>query len=84
VYRLCQIIDVVPWHKTYKVTDNAWSNKALKVKHGKAEKDFPMDIVSNQLVTQVQYNQTYMSLINSVTDLFFFKKKLYSKNILVF
>lgn len=46
-------MDVVPWHKTYKVTDNAWSNKALKVKHGKAEKEFPMDIVSNQLVTQV-------------------------------
>lgn len=54
VYRLCQITDVVPWHKTYKVTDNAWSNKALKVKHGKAEKEFPMDIVSNQNVTQVK------------------------------
>ncbi|CAO3611799.1 unnamed protein product [Mucor hiemalis] len=57
VYRLCQIVDVVSWHKTYKVTDNAWSNKALKVKHGKAEKDFPMDIVSNQLVTQQEYSR---------------------------
>ncbi|KAG2232818.1 hypothetical protein INT48_005686 [Thamnidium elegans] len=62
VYRLCQIIDVVPWHKTYKVTDNAWSNKALKVKHGKAEKEFPMDIVSNQPVTQQEYSRFLTTL----------------------
>ncbi|KAI8351459.1 hypothetical protein EDC96DRAFT_518670 [Choanephora cucurbitarum] len=62
VYRLCQIIDVVPWHKTYKVTENTWSNKALKVKHGKAEKDFPMDIVSNQPITQHEYSRFLTTL----------------------
>lgn len=50
----------MPWHKTYKVTDNAWSNKALKVKHGKAEKEFPMDIVSNQPVTQVSFKKLFI------------------------
>ncbi|KAG2194241.1 hypothetical protein INT47_005709 [Mucor saturninus] len=64
VYRLCQITDVMPWHKTYKVTDNAWSNKALKVKHGKAEKEFPMDIVSNQNVTQQEYSR-YLTTLES-------------------
>ncbi|KAI8050644.1 uncharacterized protein B0P05DRAFT_563000 [Gilbertella persicaria] len=62
VYRLCQVIDVVPWHKTYKVAENVWSNKALKVKHGKAEKDFTMDIVSNQPITQQEYTRFLTTL----------------------
>ncbi|KAI8374117.1 uncharacterized protein BYT42DRAFT_517636 [Radiomyces spectabilis] len=55
VYRLCQILEIVPWHKVYKIAEGVWSNKAVKVKHGKAEKTFPMDIVSNQPVTQQEY-----------------------------
>lgn len=62
VYRLCQIIDVVPWHKTYKVTENTYTNKAFKVKHGKAEKDFSMDIVSNQPVTQQEFSRFLTTL----------------------
>ncbi|KAK4518143.1 uncharacterized protein ATC70_001494 [Mucor velutinosus] len=62
VYRLCQIIDVVPWHKTYKIGESTHSNKALKVKHGKAEKDFPMDIVSNQPVTQQEFTRFLTTL----------------------
>lgn len=44
------------------MTDNAWSNKALKVKHGKAEKEFPMDIISNQPVTQQEYTRFLTTL----------------------
>ncbi|KAI9483066.1 MAG: hypothetical protein EXX96DRAFT_519096 [Benjaminiella poitrasii] len=62
VYRLCEIIDVVPWHKSYKVTENTWSNKALKIKHGKAEKDFTMDIISNQPITQHEYSRLLATL----------------------
>ncbi|KAI7892965.1 uncharacterized protein EV154DRAFT_479876 [Mucor mucedo] len=71
VYRLCQITDVIPWHKTYKVTDNTWSNKALKVKSGKDEMEFTMEIVSNQNVTQrysrfVDINQEYSRYLTTL------------------
>ncbi|KAG2177557.1 hypothetical protein INT44_008069 [Umbelopsis vinacea] len=55
VYRLCEIVDVIPWHKTYKVAEGVWSNKAVKARHGKAQKPFPMDIISNGTVTQQEY-----------------------------
>ncbi|KAI9498057.1 hypothetical protein BDB00DRAFT_496631 [Zychaea mexicana] len=57
VYRLCQVVDVVPYHKKYSISTDIWSNQALKVKHGKAEKAFTMDIISNQPVTQQEYSR---------------------------
>jgi RNA polymerase-associated protein RTF1 len=62
VYRLCQVLEVVPWHKTYKIGENTWCNKAIKLKHGKAEKAFPMDIVSNQPVSQQEYSRFLSTL----------------------
>ncbi|KAI8141694.1 hypothetical protein BJV82DRAFT_618719 [Fennellomyces sp. T-0311] len=57
VYRLCQVIDVVPHHKKYAISNDVWSNQALKIKHGSAERAFTMDIVSNQPVTQQEYSR---------------------------
>ncbi|KAI8970202.1 hypothetical protein BDF20DRAFT_825710 [Mycotypha africana] len=62
VYRLCEVLDVVPWHKTYKIGENTWCNRALKLKHGKAEKDFPMDILSNSPVTEHEYQRFLATL----------------------
>lgn len=53
VYRLCQVMEIVPWHKIYTIGENTSCNQALKLKHGKAEKIFTMDIISNQPITQV-------------------------------
>ncbi|KAH8552617.1 hypothetical protein BGW37DRAFT_489656 [Umbelopsis sp. PMI_123] len=55
VYRLCEVVDIIPWHKTYKIAEGVWSNKAVKARHGKAQKPFPMDIISNGAVTQQEY-----------------------------
>ncbi|KAI9322173.1 hypothetical protein BX666DRAFT_1849196 [Dichotomocladium elegans] len=57
VYRLCQVIDVVPWHKTYKISDSVSSNQAFKLKHGGAERVFSMDIISNRPLSQSEYNR---------------------------
>ncbi|KAG2219313.1 hypothetical protein INT45_003135, partial [Circinella minor] len=57
VYRLCQVLEVIPHHKKYSISSEIWSNQALLVKHGKAEKAFTMDIISNQPVTQQEYSR---------------------------
>lgn len=62
VYRLCEIVDIIPWHKTYKIAEGVWSNKAIKAKHGKAQKAFPMDIISNGAVTQQEYAR-YLTIL---------------------
>ncbi|KAI9005492.1 hypothetical protein CLU79DRAFT_593543 [Phycomyces nitens] len=62
VYRLCQIQDIVPYHKVYKVAPDVFSNKAIKAKHGNAEKVFPMDIVSNSLPEQHEYSRLCTTL----------------------
>lgn len=51
-YRVTQIKEVVKYHRIYKV-NNAPTNKALLLKHGKAEKVFLMDVLSNSKFTQV-------------------------------
>ncbi|KAJ2962878.1 hypothetical protein NQZ79_g2121 [Umbelopsis isabellina] len=62
VYRLCEITDITPWHKTYKIAEGVWCNKAIKAKHGKAQKPFPMDIISNGAVTQQEYAR-YLTIL---------------------
>ncbi|KAI9277596.1 hypothetical protein BY458DRAFT_453204 [Sporodiniella umbellata] len=62
VYRICQVLEVVPWHKTYKIGESTWSNQAVKLKHGKAEKVFTMDIVSNQPLSQHEYSRFLSTL----------------------
>ena len=56
-------IEVIPHHKKYSISSEIWSNQALLVKHGKAEKAFTMDIISNQPVTQVnELEKKYVSV----------------------
>ncbi|CAO3594778.1 unnamed protein product [Absidia cylindrospora] len=62
VYRVCQIVDVSPWHKVYKISDGVFSNRGFKVKHGKSEKVFPMDIISNQPISQSEYSRLLNTL----------------------
>jgi RNA polymerase-associated protein RTF1 len=45
-YRVVRIVEVVDYHRMYKVNTTP-TKKALKVRHGKAEKIFLMDVVSN-------------------------------------
>lgn len=47
------ITDVVPYHKSYQISEKYWCDKALMLKHGGAERAFPMDILSNTMITQV-------------------------------
>ncbi|PHZ14865.1 plus-3-domain-containing protein [Rhizopus microsporus ATCC 52813] len=62
VYRLCQVMEIVPWHKIYTIGENTSCNQALKLKHGKAEKIFTMDIISNQPITQHEYSRFIATL----------------------
>lgn len=52
-YRVAEIREVVKYHRIYKV-NNSSTNKALLLKHGKAEKVFLMDVVSNSNFSEVR------------------------------
>ncbi|KAK9711857.1 RNA polymerase-associated protein rtf1 [Basidiobolus ranarum] len=56
VYRICQIEDVTKYHRPYRL-GNTMTDKALLLKHGKAEKVFLMDIVSNGDFTMHEYKR---------------------------
>jgi RNA polymerase-associated protein RTF1 len=51
-YRVAQVVDVVDYHRAYKL-GTTMTKKALRLKHGKAEKVFLMDIISNGDFTDV-------------------------------
>jgi hypothetical protein len=51
-YRICQIQEIVDYHRTYKLNKTV-IKKALNLKHGKAEKVFLMDVISNSPFTEV-------------------------------
>jgi len=59
VYRLCEIVDVLPDKKSYKFpTANRnetpiTTNKMLKLKFGNSEKAFPMSLVSDAIPTEM-------------------------------
>ena len=52
VYRICEITGVVPYKRLYPV-GNKKTDKALMLMHGKAEKLFKMDLVSNHRFDEV-------------------------------
>ncbi|KAJ7321975.1 hypothetical protein DFH08DRAFT_889034 [Mycena albidolilacea] len=56
VYRLCQIISVVPSPKPYKI-DNKTVRDVFVLKHGKAEKTWQMDRTSNSPWTQDEFKR---------------------------
>ncbi|KAI8059854.1 hypothetical protein BC940DRAFT_323675 [Gongronella butleri] len=62
VYRLCEVVGIEPWHKMYKISSGVMCNRGIRVKHGKSEKVFPMDIISNSAVTQDEYDRYLKTL----------------------
>ncbi|KAJ7893731.1 hypothetical protein B0H14DRAFT_3081358 [Mycena olivaceomarginata] len=56
VYRLCQIISVVPSPKPYKI-DSKTVRDVFVLKHGKAEKTWQMDRTSNSPWTQDEFKR---------------------------
>jgi RNA polymerase-associated protein RTF1 len=73
VYRIAQItgnmswinvIDVVEYHRMYKF-GNTVVQKALELKHGKAQKSFLMDITSNSPFTEVKLIVKIIVSLNS-------------------
>lgn len=63
VYRVAQIIKVVDHDKIYKV-NNLSVKTALRLKHGKAEKDFTMNMISNGSITESEYNRWVSTMKN--------------------
>jgi RNA polymerase-associated protein RTF1 len=51
-YRVGQVKSVETYHRIYKVNGTP-TNKALRIAHGKAERVFLMDVISNQSFTEV-------------------------------
>jgi RNA polymerase-associated protein RTF1 len=58
VYRLCEIVDVKTGPKTYKLPTSSKAekpistNKQLRLKFGKSEKDFPLSLISDTAPTE--------------------------------
>ncbi len=49
-------MDIVDYHRVYKLNQTP-TNQALRVRHGKAEKTFLMDVTSNDLFTDDEYRR---------------------------
>lgn len=56
IYRICEVKNVVPAPKNYKV-DDIFVNRMLELSHGKAVKAFPMDKVSNSAFTDKELDR---------------------------
>jgi len=63
IYRITRILDVVDYHRTYKVNKTT-VKKALILEHGKAKKRFGMDIISNSPFTEQEYNR-YLTVMKN-------------------
>jgi len=63
IYRITKILDVVDYHRTYKV-NRTTVKKALILEHGKAKKRFGMDIISNSPFTEQEYNR-YLAVMKN-------------------
>jgi len=63
IYRITKILDVVDYHRTYKINKTT-IKKALILEHGKAKKRFGMDIISNSPFTEQEYNR-YLAVMKN-------------------
>ncbi|ORY34491.1 plus-3-domain-containing protein [Neocallimastix californiae] len=63
IYRITKILDVVEYHRTYKINKTP-IKKALILEHGKAKKRFGMDIISNGPFTEQEYNR-YLAVMKN-------------------
>ncbi|ORX84697.1 plus-3-domain-containing protein [Anaeromyces robustus] len=63
IYRITKILDVVDYHRTYKINKTT-IKKALILEHGKAKKRFGMDIISNGPFTEQEYNR-YLAVMKN-------------------
>ncbi|KAJ6481888.1 hypothetical protein C8R45DRAFT_1003367 [Mycena sanguinolenta] len=57
IYRVCQVIDFAPAPKPYKLAENKMVKEVFVLKHGKAERQWPMDRVSNSPWTQDEFKR---------------------------
>ena len=56
IYRVCQVFAVRPYHRSYKV-DGVVSKVALVLRHGAAEKEFLIEMLSNSPITQSEFDR---------------------------
>ncbi|ORX48675.1 plus-3-domain-containing protein [Piromyces finnis] len=63
IYRITKILDVVEYHRIYKVNKTN-VKKALILEHGKAKKKFGMDIISNGPFTEQEYHR-YLAVMKN-------------------
>eukprot|EP01114_Cavostelium_apophysatum_P017390 TRINITY_DN515_c0_g1_i1.p1 TRINITY_DN515_c0_g1~~TRINITY_DN515_c0_g1_i1.p1 ORF type:complete len:565 (-),score=218.65 TRINITY_DN515_c0_g1_i1:38-1732(-) len=57
VYRAAQIQEVKEGPKKYKFAVTKQSNKLLVLRHGTSAKSFSMDVISNQIITESEYQK---------------------------
>ncbi|KAF8185068.1 hypothetical protein K438DRAFT_2020285 [Mycena galopus ATCC 62051] len=57
VYRVCQVIGMAPAPKPYKLVEGKTVREFFLLKHGKAEKAWPMDRTSNSPWTQEEFKR---------------------------
>ncbi|KAJ7216181.1 hypothetical protein B0H12DRAFT_344116 [Mycena haematopus] len=57
IYRLCQIIGLASASKPYKLVENKMVREVFLLKHGKAERTWPMDRTSNSPWTQDEFKR---------------------------
>ncbi|CAG8574294.1 11100_t:CDS:2 [Paraglomus brasilianum] len=56
IYRLCEVIGVVPFSSTYKV-ENTLTDQALLMRHGNAQKAWPISGLSNSKLTYSEWER---------------------------
>lgn len=72
-YRVCEIVGVEEYHRVYKV-NTTQCKYSLVLRHGKAEKTFLMDIISNSPFTEQEFERWFK--VMSVE-----KQRVISKNL---
>ena len=65
VYRCVYIADTPEYHRKYKF-NNTYTNIAIVVSHGKAKKQYLMDMISNQPITTVQFVYDFLERMGSL------------------
>ena len=83
IYRLCEIVDIIETRKEYRVDDMKLVDRLLLLKYGKTEQEYKISVVSNQLVTNLEYNAWKTKMqednqeIQTQRDAEFFQKRIH-------
>ena len=68
VYRICQVLDVTEGPKTYDL-EKTKTNKVIKVRHGKQERPFRMEYISNSDFTDKEFLEWQTAMQKSSMDM---------------